>query len=177
MKKIFLDTETTGFGQCRMVEIAIREEGKKTFVLRVKPPIPIEEGAFKTHGISNEEVANLKPFQETKEYPKLKKLIEENLVLAHNARFDIGVLEREGIAVPNFICTQRVAQKVYPHAPNHKLQGLRQYLQIDVEGEAHSAGGDVAVLAVLFDQMWATIEMNGTAPDRILEQMAVASLH
>lgn len=176
MDLLFLDTETTGFGECRLVELAYMREGSPLQALRCKPPILIEEGATGVHGITNEMLEGLPPFIERPEYEAIRQLIAESIVVAHNAPFDIGVLNREGIAVPTFINTQKVAKHLYPHAPNHKLQGLREYLHLE-GGEAHSAAGDVITLAALFAQMRADMELKGTAPDDILRQMMIATLH
>lgn len=159
MDVIFLDTETTGFKNCRLVELAYAHtlldtlEFPKVVSFRTKPPIPIEEGALKVHGISEEMLAEEIPFQEREDYEELKSLIEGAIVIAHNASFDIGVLMREGINVGNYIDTQKLARLVYPKAPSHKLQDLRTHLEIDIEGLAHSAAGDVAVLMAVFHKM------------------------
>lgn len=175
MDLVFLDTETTGFGECRLIEIALSEE-KGIRVLRCKPPIPIEEGATAVHGIKMEDLEGMPLFVDHPEYAAVKKRIAESIVVAHNAKFDIGVLEREGIAVPTFLDTQKISKHIYPDAPNHRLQGLRDYLHLD-GGDAHSAGGDVLTLEALFDQMRSDMELKGTAPDDVLRQMMIATLH
>lgn len=177
MDLIFLDWETTGFGPCRGVELAFKRKGEPVTLVHVRPPIPIEDGAAAVHGVTNEMCKDWKLFAELPEYPTIKATLEAACIVAHNASFDIGVLEREGIVCPIYIDTQKVAKHLYPHAPNHKLQGLRSYLQLDANGDAHSAAGDVAVLEALFDNMTATMEMKGTAPDDVLSEMMRASLH
>lgn len=178
MDVIFLDTETTGFGNCRLVELAYRKRGYKVgHAARVKPPIAIEEGAAQIHGITNEMCKDWPLFANLPQYQEIKETLERAVIVAHNAKFDIGVLEREGIICPMHIDTQKVAKMLYPHAPNHKLQGLRSYLQLDAEGDAHSAEGDVAVLAALFENMVATMEMRGTDPEDVLGAMMRATIH
>jgi len=176
MDLLFADTETTGFGDCRMIEIAHKTPGGKLFTCRVKPPIPIEAGATAVHGITDEMLTLLPAFIEHPEYGTIKRIIETSLVVFHNAPFDIAVLAREGIAVPTYLDTQKIAKHLYPHAPNHKLQGLRDYLRLE-GGDAHSAGGDVLTLESLFVQMHADMELKGTAPDDVIRQMMIATLH
>jgi DNA polymerase III epsilon subunit-like protein len=48
---IFLDTETTGLADPRLVELAFVEEGHVPIVVRVKPPKPIELDASVVNGI------------------------------------------------------------------------------------------------------------------------------
>lgn len=174
MDIVLLDTETTGFKECRLVEIAWKKNAEPIRSFRVKAPIPIEEGATAVHGIKDEDLAALPLFAEHPEYQELKLLLEHSCVIAHNASFDIAVMQREGIFIPDVIDTKKISRLVYPHAPDHKLQTLRQYLQLDISGDAHSAGGDVAVLAALFDSMSATMVMNGTPEDSVLKEMALA---
>ena len=156
---IFLDTETTGIADCRLVELAwslpaqAGDPSGRILTVRAKPPIPISEEAIAIHGITNEEVANLSLFSQNIQYDKIKKLLEENVVIAHNAPFDIGVLAREGIVVRNFIDTLAVAKKLYPRLPRHNLQFLREHFHIETEGKAHSAKGDVVVLMALYERM------------------------
>lgn len=149
---LFLDTETTGIKDCRLIELAWSADDKIS-TLRVKPPIPIEEEAIAVHGITEADVQCLIPFARHMRYEQIKTLIESSVVVAHNAPFDIGVLAREGIIVKNHIDTVAVARRLYPKLKKHNLQFLRDYFQLEVEGEAHSAKGDVAVLKALYARM------------------------
>ena len=150
---IFLDTETTGIADCRLVELAWSEPSGRILTVRAKPPIPIEEEAIAIHGITEEDVKGLPAFVDNMQYAKIKELIEGSVVIAHNAPFDIDVLAREGIVVRNFIDTLAVAKKLYPRFPRHNLQFLREHFQLEVAGDAHSAKGDVAVLIALYERM------------------------
>lgn len=177
MDLIFIDTETTGFGDCRLVELAwARAEGAISS-LRVKPPIPMTEDAIATHGITEEAIKDLPAFGVHPEYHTLKDLFESNICVMHNADFDISVLAREGIRISNYLCTKRVSRRLYPSLKSHRLQELRDYFYMEVEGEAHSAGGDVAVLIALYKQMRTDMEIDGTAPEDVVTQMARISIH
>lgn len=151
--KIYLDTETTGLEGPRVVEIAWAVEGGEVQVLRCRPAKPIELDATVVNGIRNKDVEHLPLFNELPEYPTLKALLEDAIVIAHNASFDIGVLKNEGIIVHNFIDTKTLAMKKWPSAPKHRLQHLRYWLDIDIEGEAHTAAGDVMVLRELWKHL------------------------
>jgi len=51
------------------------------------------------HHITNEMVENKPAFKDSFEYQKLVDLLndDKNILVAHNAKFDIDMLEREGI--------------------------------------------------------------------------------
>lgn len=177
MKIIFLDTETTGFGECRLVEIAWHTPGARYIrEVRVRPPIPIEDKAAEVHGITNEMVKDLPEFKDHINYSFLKDLLENNLIVMHNAQFDIGVLAREGITIETYICTQRVAKKIWPGSKSHGLQKLREYLGIQVAAQAHSAVGDVAVLAALFEEIRKDLMQEGESEEDFLARAAQFTL-
>lgn len=158
---VYLDTETTGLVGSRLIELCYWvEDAPAPVVLRCKPPVAIELDAMVVHGITEADVAMLLPFKEQACYQEIKELLEhpDTVVVAHNASFDIGVLEREGIVVKKSICTKELAKKKWPKAPKHRLQHLRYWLDIIVPVSspavtAHSALGDVLVLRALWDKL------------------------
>jgi len=150
---LLLDWETTGLGNCRGVEVGLKDGKTKPFAVRCKPAIPIELDAMVVHHITEEEVAHLPLFVDLPEYASVKKLIESRIVVAHNAPFDIDVCWREGISVEKYVDTKEIAKILWPDAPKHKLQHLRYWLKLDVSGVAHSAEGDVRVLSALWERI------------------------
>ncbi len=163
MNFLFLDTETTGFTHNRLVQLAYEHHptGERR-VEHFKPPVPIEDGAAKVHGKTNDMAESWPTFAGSKYELHLPKLLKENILVCHNAKYDIGVLQNEGIEVGQYICTMEVARAVLPTATNHKLQTLRTEIGFDVpEGDltAHDAMGDVLVMIGLFAYMW-RIEQN-----------------
>jgi exodeoxyribonuclease X len=78
---------------------------------------------------------------------KLLTMCAQAVVVAHNARFDLGFLPFLGHRP--VLCSMRLAMRVFPDAPNYKNQGLRDYLGLNdaVLGESmpHRALGDVNV--------------------------------
>lgn len=152
MKLIFLDTETTGIKDGRLVELAMNHGGLMAEI-RVLPPEEISFEAMAVHHITEKMVADLPKFLDHKDYELIRSEIENNVVVAHNAPFDIGVLNREGINVNRFIDTQVLAKKVFPHIGKYSLQYLRYWLGIEVEVVSHSASGDVTVLMAVWDKL------------------------
>jgi DNA polymerase III epsilon subunit-like protein len=163
MKKIiFFDTETTGNEPKKdfLCQIAYKT-GNETFCELYKPSIPIPPEASAITHITNKMVANKEVFQESVGGKKIKKLFEDpnSVVVAHNAKFDLAIIDKENIHPTNFICTLRVARALDKDnvIPQYKLQYLRYYLDIEIEASAHDALGDVLVLEKLFERLLAKI--------------------
>jgi len=156
-KLIFLDTETTGNTENDFLcQIAYKHD-KETFVALYKPPIKIPPEASAIHHITNKMVAERPSFQESSDFPKIKKLLEEesSIVVAHNASFDLMIIKKEGIIPDNFICTLRVARYLDKEGKidRYNLQYLRYLLDIEIEAVAHDALGDVLVTEKLFERL------------------------
>ena len=157
MNLLFLDTETTGNmpGKDRLVSIAYKKGQEVTHEF-FKPPLPISVDAMATHHITNEMVSGKPAFAGSSTHQELSKLLQDSILVAHNAAFDIGILETEGIAAPHFICTYKVARSLDAEGviPRYGLQYLRYFLKLNVESaHAHDAAGDVAVLEQLFKRL------------------------
>ena len=159
---IFFDTETTGNEPKKdfLCQLAYKN-GAETFCELYKPSIPIPPEASAITHITNKMVASKNPFQEDPSYKVIKELFENpnGVVVAHNAKFDLAIIEKEGIKPANFICTLRVARYLDKEnvIPQYKLQYLRYYLDIDIEANAHDALGDVLVLEKLYERLIAKI--------------------
>ena len=154
MKIILLDTETTGLDNGRIVQLAYKSRGDgNMFIEYYKPPVAIEFGAMGTHHITEEMVADKTPFSETATYKDLPQMLNDSVLVAHNAKYDIGILKTEGVETNRFICTYKVAYKLYDF-PDHKLQSLRYRWGVKIdEAKAHDASGDVMVLEKVFEYM------------------------
>jgi DNA polymerase III epsilon subunit-like protein len=155
---IFLDTETTGNEPEKdfLCQLAFKTE-KETFCELFKPAIPIPPEASAITHITNKMVADKKAFQESDNYGPIKLLLEDptSVMVAHNAKFDLAIIEKEGIVPVNYIDTLRVARALDTKnvIPQYKLQFLRYYLGIEIEADAHDALGDVLVLEKLFERL------------------------
>lgn len=174
---IFLDTETTGLEQGRLVELAWSIDGEAPRVLRCKPPVPISLDATVVHGITQKEIDTYPIFKSYDWYPIIKESVANFILIAHNALFDIGVLNREGIRANDYIDTKRVAMHLIPESPKHNLQYLRYFLGLEVEdAEAHSAIGDVKVLIALYEELYNRLKMEGyDTPLAITDRMILLS--
>ena len=154
---VFFDTETTGVDSTDFLCQLAYKFNNEQFSELYKPEIKIPPEASAVHHISNKMVENKPSFKESLDFKKIKTLFEnENTVLvAHNAKFDLAIIKKEGINPKNTICTLRVARALDKDnkIPQHKLQFLRYFLDIEIEATAHDALGDVLVLEKLFERL------------------------
>lgn len=179
---IFFDTETTGNTNNDFLCQIAYKNGDETFNELYNPGIKIPPEASAVHHISNPMIENKEKFSESKDYNKIKELFEnpQNVVVAHNAPFDLMIIKKENITPGNFICTLRVARELDPEGKieRYNLQYLRYLLEIEIEATAHDALGDVMVLEKLFDRLKTKIKENENCDDeQAIEKMIEISSH
>ena len=158
---LFLDTETTGFKAPHAIQIAYAkmEYGKEEVETRnayYRPPIAIEPGASAVHGIADDDLCDLASLPETTDHDALQELMLRSIIVCHNTEYDLAVLGNDGLTPVQWICTLRVARKLFPGLQSYKLQVLRQYLRLDPlrTSSAHDALGDVTIMILLFKELW-----------------------
>lgn len=156
-KLIFFDTETTGNTENDFLCQVAYKSDNESFVGLYKPEIKIPPEASAVHHITNKMIADKPSFKESSDQPKIKKLFEDkdSVVVAHNAPFDLMIIDKEGIIPNKFICTLRVARYLDPEGKidRYNLQYLRYLLEIEIDATAHDALGDVLVLEKLFERL------------------------
>ena len=89
---VYLDTETTGTRpDDRLCQIAFKPEFGPAVCGLFNPGMPISIDAMAVHHITNKMVEDKPPFQGSPTHQKLSALISDhhNIILAHNARFDL----------------------------------------------------------------------------------------
>jgi DNA polymerase-3 subunit epsilon len=148
-----IDVETTGLDSRtdRVVEIAcFRVSGGRVvarFSSLVDPRRKIPARASAIHGIFARDVAGA-PTLACLE-PRLRQMTADAVVVAHNARFDVGFLPF--IAERPTLCTLRLARRLVD-APSYRNQALREFLRLEPARpvrRAHRAEGDAEVTAAL----------------------------
>ncbi len=156
---VFLDTETTGLGPddrlCQCAYIYQDKEYNELF----KPPLEISIEAQSISHVTNRHVENMPAFDGSEMQKHLQEVLgnKQSIVVAHNAKFDVGMLKRDGVHVARSIDTKKVAQSLDSEGviPRYNMQFLRYYLDLQVEGaQAHDALGDVLVLRALFERLY-----------------------
>lgn len=101
------------------------------------------------HGITPNDVAKAPTFDEI--WPEIEEILYGNMMIAHNAAFDAGVLrsclEHYGIFKPKnkYLCSVQLAKKSWKGLTSYGLKNLAQQHQISFHH--HRAGADAEVCA------------------------------
>lgn len=154
---IVFDVETPNSRNNRMsaIGISIIENGKITdeFYSLVNPEQEFDYFNIKLTGITPEMAEEAPTFPEA--WEKIGSIMESGTLVAHNAPFDMGVLQKcldfYGIDTKpsfNYVCTCRMAKKCMPNLPSHRLNNLCDYLGITLDH--HHAGSDSTAAAKIF---------------------------
>jgi len=154
---IFLDTETTGTDEDdRLCQIAFKTEANLIVNELFNPGKPIE--AMSINHITNEMVKDKPQFKNSAAWKKLKDFIvnENKIIVAHNAKFDVGMLMKEDIHPQKTICTYKLARFLDTEGkiPQYNLQYLRYFLSLNIDASPHDALGDILVLEALFKRIY-----------------------
>lgn len=160
---IVIDFETTGLAPAmgaRATEVAaVRLVGNEivdTFQSLMNSGSRIPPEIVRLTGISNAMVCSAPPAERVMK--QLIQFVGNVPLVAHNARFDSAFFAAECqharlTAAADFACTMKLAKRVYPQAPNYKLQTLLDYADIDFSGRFHRALADSVATAHLWLQM------------------------
>jgi DNA polymerase III epsilon subunit-like protein len=175
MELIFLDTETTGIDQTkdRLVQVCYSTKNGGTKVEYFKPPLPMSIKSMSITHITEKMLADKQPFENSQMKKDLEFLLSGGVLVAHNARFDISMLEAEGVKVPKFVDTLRVARFLDSKnvIPEYNLQFLRYYMGLEIEGNPHDAEGDVNVLIGVFDRLFSKVKEVEKADEATINKM------
>lgn len=91
---VVIDTETNrGFKeQPEAIELSVRgSDGEEVLFSRIKPTRSVTDGAFRVHGISNEELEDAPTINEL--FPKMQEVFKDKKVVIYNSDFDLDVLK------------------------------------------------------------------------------------
>lgn len=172
---LYFDTETTDTQSKDLLQLAILTDNPDIYLnMYFKPVQEISFGAMSIHNITPEDVENCDTFEQAK-LPKegidpeykgdslkeyLQFLADKYIWVAHNVDFDVEVLEKKGIKIPNKICTLKLSRNALTtpdgrDLESYRLQYLRYYLGLyKTENKehikAHNALSDVYFLKDLF---------------------------
>ncbi len=178
---IIFDTETTGNEEKdRICQLAYKKLGENSIFNELfLPPVPISVVSQAVHHITPKMVVGKPGFQESEFYSEIKNLFEnlETIVIAHNAKFDVSMLSREGVACIHVIDTLKIVRHLDPDMKieRHNLQFLRYLLELDNDIEesiqAHDAKGDVLILEKLFIRLFKKMREEFKTDTETLEKM------
>lgn len=158
MRIVAIDFETANrFNESACaLGIAVYEDGeiKDSFEWYIRP---FEQYNYFTnsmiHHIYKEDVMNCPEFDYY--YPQLAEILKDSLIIAHNALFDMGVLnslcDLYGLKRFNnkYMDTVRLSRLYYPELHNHKLNTIAQYLEIELNHHNGQSDAYACLMIVL----------------------------
>ncbi len=161
MKKdlVFLDLETTGLSPYneRVIEVGMLRvrDGKVISSINslIDPGQQIKYYITRITGIKNTDLLGQPKFEEIIENMEL--MMQDSVVVAHNARFDYSFLraefERLGkeFAFP-VGCSMLMSRKLYPQFRKHNLDSLIQRFGFDIQNR-HRALDDAKLIYNFFE--------------------------
>lgn len=163
MRIVALDFETANENAASAcaLGIAIYEDGEivDNFEWYFKPYPRYNYFLFTyIHGIEKQDVENEKEF--VYYYDELSNILKDSIIVAHNASFDLNVLNAmcdiyglDRFKNP-YLDTVIISRKVYPELYNHKLNTVCEYLNISLNH--HNGKSDAyACLMILIKAMMA----------------------
>jgi DNA polymerase-3 subunit epsilon len=129
-------------------------------------------------GISNAMLACAPPIRDVIE--QLRAFIGCHHLVAHNAGFDSRFLDAEFRRIDHtrtneFACSMLAARRLYPEAPNHRLDTLVAYKRLKSDGVHHRALADAEMTAHLCLQMIDDMETGydiRTVTFQLMQQLA-----
>jgi DNA polymerase-3 subunit epsilon len=101
------------------------------------------------HGIGTRDLADAPYFDAV--WPEIRPYLEDRLLVAHNAKFDISVLYKAlnhyRIVPPpaDYLCSVRMARRIWPEMESHRLSVLCQ--RFGITFRHHRAGDDAEACA------------------------------
>lgn len=151
MDFVVIDFETANFKRdsACSIGIAMVHEGRitETWASLIRPPnMYFHPKIVAIHGITAADVVDAPSFDDIWAQI-LERIVTIYPVVAHNAAFDLSVLRascaEHDLAIPEICsaCTLKLARRLLPHLPNHRLDTVAGYLGIvfnhhDAESDA-----------------------------------------
>lgn len=165
---VFIDVETTGLDHRkghRIIEVGAvaMQNGQivSEYQSLIHMEVQIPRHVSRIHGITNEMLTG-QPEPENV-FPAVKDFVADSILVAHNAKFDIGFLRSEfnrlKLSFTNQIfCTLEISRRRYPRLPNYKLETLYRRLvgPVPTDTQRHRALGDARMVA----EVWMALEKN-----------------
>lgn len=157
---VVIDFETTGLSPNmgdRTIEVGAVLLSNNQIVDRfqslMNPEMRVSSFIENFTGISNKMLSTAPSI--TKVMSELKSFIANHQLVAHNASFDLRFLDAEFNRIKHkrkneFACSMLTSRRIYPEAPNCKLETLVRYKKLKTDGVHHRALADAEMTAHLW---------------------------
>ncbi|HZL00134.1 MAG TPA: exonuclease domain-containing protein [Caulobacteraceae bacterium] len=164
-----VDIETTGFAPpAEVIELGFVDVEWRPSTTRVRPPVgrlfrPLNGIPPQVSAIHHITPADIPADAPVATAERLREALlahpAPDILVAHNCAFERRFIGTEADGGLPWICTFRAAQRIWPRAPSHSNQALRQWrgLALDpvLATPAHRAGPDAYVTAHLLAELLA----------------------
>lgn len=177
MRFVSIDFETANekrFSPCAIGIVIANASGvEKEYYHLINPLTTFSSFNTRIHGITESDVSDAPTYAEL--WPTLRELINNNLVIAHNASFDMSVMRHTldyfQLDYPelDYLCTVNISKKVWPELINHKLNTLANYHHLSFDH--HHALEDARVAAKVFQKAIQSLEAESV--DQLLTQLSM----
>lgn len=155
MNFISIDFETANekrHSPCAIGIVIANETGiVDEFYSLINPLVDFSPFNVSVHGITEVDVIDAPTFTEL--WPKFASYITDNVVVAHNASFDMSVLRKTldyfNLTYPKmeYLCTVEISKRIWPDLVNHRLNTVAAHHNILFEH--HHALEDARVAALI----------------------------
>jgi len=185
---IVIDFETTGlspgYGD-RTIEVGAvlisNDRIVERFQSLMNPEMRISSFIEDYTGITNRMLSSAPSIKEV--MLKLKTFLAQHHLVAHNASFDSRFLDAELERINHkrkneFACSMLTSRRLYPEAPNHKLETLVRYKNLKTDGVHHRALADAEMTAHLWIRMIEDIQTSyglQNVPFGLMQQLSKIS--
>lgn len=182
---VVIDFETTGlspgYGD-RTIEVgAILISGNRIvdrFQSLMNPEMRVSSFIEGYTGITNKMLSTAPTIKDV--MAQLKSFIGQHYLVAHNASFDSRFLDSEFKRIDHrrtneFACSMLASRRLYPEAPNHRLETLVHYKKLKTAGVHHRALADAEMTAHLWLNMIEDIKAQFGVRDvtfKLMQQLA-----
>ena len=175
-----LDLETTGFSATteKITEIGIMKfkdgEVIDQFSCFVNPEKHIPQRVSEVTNITDDMVKDAETIE--KVFPKMLEFLEDSVIVAHNAGFDVGFLKQNAKRLGykfdyTYLDTLSLAKDLFPDYKKYKLGKIADNLGIKVE-VAHRALDDVDTTVKVFKVMLKMLKERGAEKLEDIEQVS-----
>lgn len=167
---VVFDTETTGLNarEDTLIEIAavkVRNgEMIDSFAKLIDPKRQISPKISDLTGITPEMLVGQPTLEQV--LPEFREFVEDTILVAHNAEFDVGFLHQCGLRIgmspwtEPVIDTLSLARAIYPGEKNYRLKTLTQKFQVELVNH-HRALADAEATAKVFIHMLRSLREKG----------------
>lgn len=137
---VVVDIETTGLSpqnnEILSIDAIKYKEGKvvNVFSSMVKPKKRIPRYITAITGIKEEDTNNAPDIDKVME--EFKEFVRKEIIVAHNANFNLSFLNKYSnnyFINYQVIDTVGISRTVFPHLPNHKLETIAKYINLNID--------------------------------------------